>query len=105
MNFGDVRDRIERKAGPIDDDLASVVATHHIQRDSHKWKERRRKPTHRAPKSLCSSSNGDNLPALVETTRRTHPMRNVRSRALRTGAQLRQLQHAVVSSPHPLTTF
>ena len=41
MQLGDVRVGLQRLLDPIDDDFDSVVATHDIHDDSHKWKERR----------------------------------------------------------------
>jgi hypothetical protein len=40
MDLGDAGDRLQSETAAINNDLASVVATHDIQRDSHKWKER-----------------------------------------------------------------
>ena len=42
VEFGDVRVGLQRQFDAIDDDFDSVVATHDIHDDSHKWKERRR---------------------------------------------------------------
>ena len=41
VKLGDIRVGLERLLDPINDDPASVVATHDIHDDSHKWKERR----------------------------------------------------------------
>jgi hypothetical protein len=57
MHFGDARDRLQRLSDTTDYDLGSVVATHDIQRDSHKWKERRRHKPTALQKKLCSSGD------------------------------------------------
>src|SRR6478609_2606476 len=49
---------------------------------------------------LRASVDSQDLTALVKTTRRTNPMWHIRCGALRTGAQLRQLQNAVVRPTH-----
>src|SRR5258708_2098201 len=49
--------------------------------------------------------DGNNLAAPVKTAGRAHPVWHVRRRALRAGAQLRQLQNAVISSPHTLAAL
>ena len=41
VNFNDVRRRGEGQANAINCDRTALVATHDIQRNSHKWKERR----------------------------------------------------------------
>jgi hypothetical protein len=45
MKLGDERVGLQRQLDPIDDDPASMVATHDIHDDSHKWKERSEHPT------------------------------------------------------------
>jgi len=41
VKFGDVWVGLQGQLDSIDDDAGSVVATHDIHDDSHKWKERR----------------------------------------------------------------
>jgi hypothetical protein len=105
MKLGDTRIGLERLLDPINDDPASVVATHDIHDDSHKWKERSELPTQPRSWSLCSGSDRDNLASFVEAAGRANPVRDIRSRALRAGAELRKFEHAVVSPPHPHAAF
>ena len=42
MDFGNRRVGLQGQLDPIYDDPGTVVATHDIHCDSHKWKERRR---------------------------------------------------------------
>src|SRR5882672_509757 len=51
-------------------------------------------------RSLCPSRDRNDLAPFVEPARRTDPVRHIRSRALGAGAELRELEHAVVSPPH-----
>jgi hypothetical protein len=47
VQLRNVRVGLERLFDTIDDDRDSVVATHDIHDDSHKWKERGRHPSRR----------------------------------------------------------
>ena len=49
-----------------------------------------------------AGGDADNLAAFVKAARRANPVRHIRRIALRTFAQLRQFQHAVVGAAHPL---
>lgn len=53
---------------------------------------------------LRAGCDADDLPAFVKATGRTNPVGNIWRGALRTSAQLRQFQHAVVGAAHSLPT-
>lgn len=53
VQFGDVWVSLQGQLDPIDDDSDSVVATHDIHDDSHKWKERSELPPDRALESYA----------------------------------------------------
>ena len=90
--------------GSFDDDPATVVATHDIHCDSHKDGPCDNRAAARWNWSSSGSYSND-LASFIIATGRTSPMRHVGSGALRTGAELRQSQNAVVSAAHALTTF
>ena len=52
-----------------------------------------------------SGGDGDDLAPLVVAAGGANPVRHVRGRALRTGAELRQGQHAVIRAAHALAAF
>jgi hypothetical protein len=51
---------------------------------------------------LCARRDAEDLAAFVESAGRAHAVRDVRSIALGAFAQLRELEHAVVSAAHAL---
>src|SRR2546423_10499978 len=69
-----------------------------------KQKSAEGKSPHPRSETGCSGQglDGHHLAALVVATGGTDPMRNIRSRALRAGAQLRQFEHAIVCPAHAL---
>ena len=98
--FGNPRIRLESFLGAFDDDPAAVVATHDIHCYAHK------DPAERQPaRALSAGCDSKNLAALVEAAGRTNTVRDIGRRALRAGAELRQLQDTVISPAHALATL
>src|SRR5262249_38330244 len=69
-----------------------------------RWTRRAERQT-RPSAGSSAGRDRDDLASLVKPARRAHPVRHIRRRTLRTGAQLRQSQHAVVGAAHPLTAL
>src|SRR6185436_17134073 len=74
-------------------------------RINEKSAERNTHPRSCRKEKLRARLDGDYLAALVIAARWTNPMGPIRRRALRTGAELRQLEHAVVSPAHALAAL
>jgi hypothetical protein len=102
MKLGNLRVSLQCLLDSIDDHPGSVVAPHNIHDDAHKWKERSEHPNPTALQGLRPGRDRDDLASLVKAASWADAMRNVRGVALRTLAELRELQNAVVGSPHPL---
>jgi len=100
VKSGDFLAGLQRQLGPRDHDAAPVVAAHDIHCDSHRRIKKRGKkfPRRHAEGSACVDRQ--HLAPLVITARRADPVRHMRLGALRTFADLRQFQHAVVSAAH-----
>jgi len=79
-----------------------VIAAHHIHDNSHNGKKRENESAPRFEGSGCCF-DGNDLPAFIKTASGADPVRDIRSRALRAGAELRHLHGAIVGSTHPLT--
>jgi len=82
--------------------LRAVIPPHHIHNDSHKCEERRERVSALPETTSALDINRDDLAAIVKPAGRANPVRDVRGGALGAGAQLRQLEDAVVSAAHPL---
>src|SRR5438270_581317 len=54
---------------------------------------------------LCRSFDRDNVASLIVAAGGADPVRNIGGGTLRAGAQLRQLEHAIVGPPHPLAAL
>jgi len=100
-----VASRFEGRFDASNDDTTTVVAAHDVNSYSHKNSKSAERNTH--PRScgkakLRTGLDRDHLTALVIAAGGAHPMGAIRSGTLRASAELRQFQHAVVSSTHAL---
>ena len=97
-----------------DDDIAPVVAPHDINRYSHTRYDNGKRVCFVRSRARCliepklgqrlaqSLDRYDWAPIIIPAGR-TYPVRHIGCGTLRTGAQLRQFEHAVVSAPLTLT--
>ena len=94
---------LQSPVGALADHTTAVVATHDIHCNSHKGGPGTAKTPFSALEESSASRDGDHLTPFVIAAGGADSVRHVRGRALRTGTELRQGQHAVIGPAHALT--